>query len=352
MRAASSPRAGARLLVIDPARDALVDRTIDDIAELVGPGDVVVVNDAATLPASLVAQGPRGEPMELRLLGIDLPAGEARAVLFGAGDHRTRTENRPAPPPLVVSDEMTVGPLHTTVTALDGRIATLRFDRSGDALASAIYALGRPIQYAHVPLALDLWSVQTVYASRPWAIEMPSAGRPLTAATIARMRARGAEVVPLTHAAGISTTGDASLDARLPLPERYEIPEKTAAAVRRAKRVLAVGTSVVRALEGCFATFGEVRAVRAVTDLRIGKETQLKVVDALLSGLHERGTSHFELLSAFASEDLLLRANAHADANGYLGHELGDAILVLPRAVAVDSRRERERARVHRWCAA
>lgn len=351
IRPADRPRDDARLLVVDAARDALVDASFDALPRFVERGDVVVVNDAATLPASLrgrtVSRRSHGAEIEARLLPELDASARVRVVVFGAGDHRTPTEHRPTPPPLVIGDEICFGDLSARVVAIDPRtprLVELVFDRAGDRLASALYAVGRPIQYAHVPEPLPLWAVQTLYASRPWAVEMPSAGRPLRAATLLALRARGAEVVAITHGAGLSSTGDAWIDEALPLPERWEIPATTARAVRAARRVIAIGTSAVRALEGSAAIHGEVRAGAGVTDLRLGPGTRRRVVDAVVSGLHEPGTSHFELLEAFVDRAVLERALAHAEARGYLGHELGDAALVIGRPVAVglgvDSRRD------------
>jgi S-adenosylmethionine:tRNA ribosyltransferase-isomerase len=141
-------------------------------------------------------------------------------------------------------------------------------------------------------------------------------------------------IASLTHAAGISSTGRASLDRRLPLPERYEIGEALVRAITDAKsrggRVIAVGTTVVRALESSFAEHGEVRAGRSLATLLVGPGHSCGVVDGLLSGMHEFGTSHYALLQAFAPAPLLARAFEHAERAGYLGHEFGDACLVLP----------------------
>jgi len=315
MSPATSPRNDARLLVVDPRGDALADADFADLPSYVEPGDVIVLNDAATLPASIFAT-VRSAPVELRFLSIEPP----RAILFGAGDYRTRTEHRAAPPLVVVGDRID----EFLVRAVRGRILELEGD-----VVRAVYARGRPIQYAHVEQPLPLWAVQTLYASRPWAAEMPSAGRPIRAETLRALRAAGANVVTLTEAAGVSATGDPAIDAALPLPERYAIPEETARAVRGARRVIAVGTSVTRALEGCFAAFGEVRAIDAVTDLRLSPRSELHVVDALLTGMHEPGTSHYDLMQAFAGEALLARGDAHATERGYLGHEFGDATLIM-----------------------
>jgi S-adenosylmethionine:tRNA ribosyltransferase-isomerase len=319
MSPATAPRDAARLLVIDPESGALGDHEFEDLPRFIQHGDVVVLNDAATLPASIFAT-VRGQPVELRFLSVEPP----RAVLFGAGDHRTRTEHRAPPPEVREGDRIDA----FVVRHVKGRLLELH----GDAV-SALYARGRPIQYAHVQDPLPLYAVQTLYASRPWAAEMPSAGRPIRASTLRALREAGATIATLTEAAGVSATGDPTIDEALPLPERYAIPEETVRAVRDARRVIAVGTSVTRALEGCVGTFGELRAVDAITDLRIGEDTGLQVVDALLTGMHEPGTSHYDLMQAFAGSGVLERADRHATERGYLGHEFGDATLIMRGAI-------------------
>jgi S-adenosylmethionine:tRNA ribosyltransferase-isomerase len=229
---------------------------------------------------------------------------------------------------------------------LSPRLLRVAFDVTGDGLWAALYREGRPIQYSYARRELPLWAVQTVYAGRPWAFEMPSAGRPLSWEILLALRRRGVRWAALTHAAGISATGDPAIDAALPLPERFEIPAATVAAIeearRRGGRVLAVGTTVVRALEGAVAGGGELRATAGITDLRIGPRHRLRVVDGILSGVHAPDESHFALLGAFAGADLLRRAWAWASARGFRAHELGDAMLVLPgtfRGPAADRRR-------------
>jgi S-adenosylmethionine:tRNA ribosyltransferase-isomerase len=188
---------------------------------------------------------------------------------------------------------------------------------------------------------LRLWSVQTVYGSRPWAVEMPSAGRPLSFQILLGLRKKGVELCWLTHAAGLSSTGDPALDAALPLPERYEIPDTTVAAIGRARRrggrIIAVGTTVARALEGAAGSAraagaqpGTLFSGRGTTDLVIGAQTELAVVNGILSGMHGPGESHFRLLSAFAPPPLLTAAWEHAGMKGYLCHEFGDLCLLAP----------------------
>jgi S-adenosylmethionine:tRNA ribosyltransferase-isomerase len=339
---ARAPRAeplATRLVRVDPRAARVTHAWFRDLPRLLHAGDLLVVNDAATLPASLPARGPRGEPLELRLTG---PAERDRftAVLLGAGDWRLRTEDRPAPPRLAEGDVLTVGgDLGARVTRVgpeSPRLVELAFDRDGAPLWSALYRHGRPVQYSYLERPLALWDVQTAYAARPWAAEPPSAGRPLTWGLLDALRGAGVKTAAVTHAAGLSSSGDPALDALLPLPERYEVPPETAAAVRRARavggRVLAVGTTVVRALESAAAGHGPSGPGAGVTSLRIGPAYTPRAVDGVLTGLHEPGSSHFELLTAFAAAPLLERAHRAAEAEGYLAHEFGDSMLVLASA--------------------
>ncbi len=325
-----------RLLHVDLRQGAIADTRIESLPELLRPGDLLVVNDAATLPASLHGT-VGGEPIELRLAGEE-PDGTWRAVAFGAGDWRTPTESRPPPPALTPGDSLHLGPgFRAQVISrseLSPRLLRIRFETSPDRFWSALYLHGRPVQYAYEPIPLSLARVQTPYAARPWASEMPSAGRPLRLDLLARLRARGIRLVWLTHAAGLSSTGDPALDAALPLPERYEIPPSTVAAVAEARRsggrVVAVGTTVVRALEGAASSAGgDLRPGAGITDLRIGRGFEPRVVNGLLSGIHGRDSSHFELLSAFLPGAFAMLYTLHVIAGRYRGHEFGDSTLVL-----------------------
>lgn len=337
-----SSRDEVRLLVLTPGEaPGPYERPLRELPHLLATGDLVVVNDAATLPGSLRGADEHGRFVEARLLGAPDDAGVFRAVLFGAGDWRQRTEDRPPPPLVAPGARLRFGTLAARVVALSpvsSRLVCLRFMVEGAALWAGLYREGRPVQYSYLDHELPLWAVQTVYAGRPWAGEMPSAGRPLSWSLLIALRRRGVGLANLTHAAGLSSTGDPSLDAALPLAERYEIPTATVEAVqaarRRGGRVVAVGTTVVRALEGAIANHGRLRPGAGTTELRIGPGFRPRVVDGVLSGLHGPEESHFGLLAAFAPRSLLSAAWAHAAAEGLRSHELGDAMLVLPRRLA------------------
>jgi S-adenosylmethionine:tRNA ribosyltransferase-isomerase len=347
-----------RLMAVDPQVTAAGDFPFVHLAELLEPGDLVVVNDAATLPASLAGVTGAGAAVELRLVG---PHGLAErdgdslwyAAVLGAGDWRTPTEHRAEPPALPEGTRIVFG--HTldhgaglgaeivSRTELSPRLVLIRFDRSGDALWQALYAAGKPIQYSYLEGDVPLWSVQTAFAARPWAMEMPSAGRAISGAVLHALRRRGVDIAWLTHAAGLSATGDAAIDAALPLPERYEIPARTVRAVARTRgrggRVIAVGTTVVRAIEGCVAQHGRLRPGHGVTDLVITAGFRPAVIHGLLTGMHEPESSHFRLLQAFAPRALLEASWEQAARLGYRCHELGDTCLIAPGVLAARPKR-------------
>jgi S-adenosylmethionine:tRNA ribosyltransferase-isomerase len=328
----------AKLLYVDAAGGI---RSVPRISlvDLLRPGDVVIANDAATLPASLRGiHLPTDGEVEVRLAARDSLASDDvlrfHAIVFGAGDHRTRTEDRALPPPLEPGQRIRFGALTAIVEELLGhpRLIALRFENVAADVWAGLARHGRPIQYAHMPQALQLWDVWTPIAAQPVAYEPPSAGFTVDWQLLAAFAANGIAFATITHAAGISSTGDAALDHLLPFDEPYRIPATTEHALRRAcredRRVVAIGTTVLRALEHSAARFGAVVAGDDVADQRIGAQTQLRVVDAILSGTHEPGTSHYDLLHAFAADPVLRRADRALAADGFRTHEFGDSVLI------------------------
>ena len=326
----------ARILVVD-AFGQISHKPRSEFVDLIRAGDLVIANDAATLPASLSGVHIRtGASVEIRLAGRrSLAAEDVRifsAIVFGAGDFHIATEDRIPPPPLELGDRLKLGPLVATVERLLGhrRLISIRFDGSPDEIWAGLAAHGRPIQYSHVPMPLELWDVWTPIAGQPVAFEPPSAGFALRWQSMSTMRERGIAFATITHAAGISSTGDAELDQRLPLDEAYRIPQTTAHAILDARlrggRIVAIGTTVVRALEHAASFDGGVSPGQGVATQRIKAASKLRVIDAILSGTHEPGTSHYDLLRAFADDDTLVRANQELEACSYRTHEFGDSV--------------------------
>jgi S-adenosylmethionine:tRNA ribosyltransferase-isomerase len=334
--------ADAKLLVVDGA-GAIEHWRRADVVRLFQPGDLVIANDAATLPASLTGRHlASGRSIEARLAGCGSLALDRvknmTAVLFGLGDFRMPTERRPPPPAVRAGDRLALGPLRATVShhlMNHPRVVALSFDGALREIWAGLARHGRPIQYSHLPAPLALSDVWTPIAGLPAAFEPPSASFALDWRTVAAIRARGVRFATLTHVAGISSTGDSGLDALLPFDEPYRIPAVTADAIRAARdhggRIVAIGTTVLRALEHAGGVDGIVRAGDGLATQRIDATTPLRVVDAIVSGTHERGTSHFDLLRACAGDQLLGRIEQEWNANGYRTHEFGDSVFIERR---------------------
>ncbi len=327
----------AKLLAVDSCGN-ISHRARSEFIDLLIHGDLVIANDAATLPASLSGHHQRtGRSVEVRLAGRAALDDIRRfsAVIFGAGDFRTRTEDRPEPPVLRVGDRLILGALTGTVAAIldHPRFISLAFEGPSERIWEGLARHGRPIQYAHVPMPLAVWDTWTAIAAPPVAFEPPSAGFLLDWKTLELMKARGILFRTLTHAAGISSTGDKDLDALLPFDEPYRIPHSTAVAIEHSQafggRIIAIGTTVLRALEHAASLFdGLVPPGEYVATQKIGPGTELRIVEAIVSGTHEPGTSHYELLRAFADDETLGRIDQELNAQGYRTHEFGDSLFL------------------------
>ena len=190
--------------------------------------------------------------------------------------------------------------------------------------------MATPSVIAYAESARPIEDYQTVFALHPGSAEMPSAGRPFSAELVTGLVARGVLVAPVTLHAGVSSLED----GERPYPERYDVPAVTARLVNAVRgwggRVVAVGTTVVRALETVAAPDGTVHAGAGTTSLVVAPGRGLRAIDGLLTGWHEPASSHLRLLEAAMGEDLLTRSYAAARAGGYRWHEFGDVQLVLP----------------------
>ena len=331
MKPANSPPANSnevRLLVVKGG--SFENSRMNLLPDQLDSGDLLVVNDAATIPASLQGMSVHGEALEIRLTR-QLDNSVWEAVAFGAGDWRQPTEKRQPPSTLRVKDGIVFAPgFSASVVALSqvsDRLLSLDFNLESASLLRSVYRYGKPVQYSYMLNDLKLWSVQNIYSSRPWAVEMPSAGHGLTWSILLKLFKKGINVVSLTHGAGLSSTGDNRIDAALPLAERFEIPQSTMDAVVQTRAsggmVIAAGTSVVRALESADENLS------GTTTLRIGEGYRPRIVDGLLTGTHEVTESHYQLLSAFLSREALTTMTRELEREAYRTHEFGDLCLIF-----------------------
>jgi S-adenosylmethionine:tRNA ribosyltransferase-isomerase len=312
----------------------LVHARFHDLPARLRPGDLLVVNESATLPAALSAQAADGTTLELHLSTPEPPAAAGRAEPPGRTRWVIELRRDGARHRAARTGDVLALPAGATAR-LDARF--LAADRLWIAelalpapLTDYLAAHGRPIRYAHQPLPRPLADHQTVFARVPGSAEMPSAGRPFTPRVLHALAARGVAVAPVLLHTGVSSQER----GERPYPERYAVGAATAArvnATRRAGgRVIAVGTTVTRALETAAAADGTVAAASGWTSLTITPERGVRAVDGLITGWHEPDASHLLLLEAVAGRALVERSYAAAVALRYRWHEFGDVHLLLP----------------------
>jgi S-adenosylmethionine:tRNA ribosyltransferase-isomerase len=313
-------RDGVRLLVGERAASAVHHHRFTDLPALLRPGDVVVVNTSATLPAAVPVAG---SPLTVHfstaaadgswLVELRRRAGKATAPFVGGLPGRRYP--LPGGGAVTLRERFSVGRLWRADVETGGA-ATVH---------DLLYAHGHPIRYGYVRRSWPLSYYQTVFGIHPGSAEMPSAGRPFTHALVTRLVTAGVLIVPVElH------TGVASPEAHeRPYPERFSVPPTTLRAVTRARadggRVIAVGTTVVRALETAWNG-----PAQGWTDLVVTPRRGVQVVDGLLTGFHEPRASHLDMLAAIAGSALLERCYRAALDGGYLWHEFGDVNLLLP----------------------
>lgn len=320
-----------RLMVSYRSTNRVVHSQFRNIGHFLEAGDVLVINTSGTLNAALNATRSNGLAVELHLsthLPADLWIVEVRLPI---GTSTQPFDSVEAGEVLSLPGGATAV-LHTPYDRnLQQRsrlwIATLNLPCP---LLDYLAEYGFPIRYSYVKKSWPIEYYQTVYATEPGSAEMPSAGRAFTPQLITLLIAHGVQIVPL-----ILHTGVASLEKHEPpYEEYYRVPLATAQAINAAhalkRRVIAVGTTVVRALETVADVDGNVHPGEGWTSLIITADRGLRAVDALLTGWHEPQATHLAMLAALAGHDHLRVAYAEALQNGYLWHEFGDLHLILP----------------------
>lgn len=317
-----------RLLVT--TRDGVQHRRFRDLPDLLGEGDLVVINTSATLPAALRVS---------RAL-------ETNALMHVAGQRddgswvvELRESDNSGPAGDVTTGEwfrlpggvrLHVRSSYPLLARRTSRLWLATPDRTVD-LVSYLNSHGEPIRYGYVSGAWPLSALQTVYADEPGSAEMPSAGRPFSDRLLTRLVARGVMVAPLVLHTGLSSPEK----SEPPVAERFRVPPATARLVnstrRAGGRVVAVGTTVVRALESAVDPNGVAQPAEGWTELFLSRDSPARVVDGLITGLHEAAASHLLLLEAVAGTAVVRSGYAAAVAKRYLWHEFGDSMLLLAR---------------------
>jgi S-adenosylmethionine:tRNA ribosyltransferase-isomerase len=316
-------RADVAMLVTSRYDGSLVHARFGELPRFLVPGDLLVVNTSATVPAALPAR--LGEQM--LKLHLSTPVGhETWAVELRTGDLLPFKR-----PPIGTRLELPGGAHAELVAAYLGseRLGLARL-WLGEPVERYLRRHGCPIRYRYLGGQWPIDAYQTVFALETGSAEMPSAGRPFTAELVTELVARGVLVAPVTLHTGVS-----SLEAgETPYPERYRVSAATARLVNAIHdwggRVIAVGTTAVRALETVAGPDGVVAAGHGTTNLVVTPRRGLRAIDGLLTGWHDPASSHLELLEAAAGAQLLERSYEAARAHDYLFHEFGDTHLILP----------------------
>ncbi|MEO8192913.1 MAG: S-adenosylmethionine:tRNA ribosyltransferase-isomerase [Gemmatimonadales bacterium] len=330
-------RDGVRLMVSRVNDDRIIHSRFANLPELLAPNDVLVVNASATLNAAFNAIREAGDASARNImLHLSTPLSEGRWVV----ELRRHSEKGTSPMldaqageriglPAGATARLVEPYAHDEFSIAGVRLWIAELTLPGDALFYSVQH-GAPIRYAYVPSQWPLPYYQTIFSKEPGSAEMPSAGRPFTREIVERLTSNGVRVAPL-----ILHTGVSSVESdEPPYPERYRVPDATAYAVNRARstggRVIAVGTTVVRALETVASQNGTVRAGGGWTDLVITPERGFHAVNAMLTGFHAPKASHLSMLEALAGRDHLAFAYESALRERYLWHEFGDLHLILP----------------------
>jgi S-adenosylmethionine:tRNA ribosyltransferase-isomerase len=321
-----TPRDGVRMMVSQGTTGEISHHRFGELPGLLRPGDLIVVNTSGTLPAEVVA----------------VPAERRLAVHFSTAwpdggwlvELRSITGPATVPDPGGAPGDTIVLPGGARLTLDDRLTGRLWRARLSTAVVPYLLRHGVPIRYSYVQQEWPLDAYQTVFATRPGSAEMPSASRPFSPEVVTRLVARGITFAPLTLDTGVSSLeGDEE-----PYPEPFDVPPATARLVnltrRTGGRVIAAGTTVVRALETAAraepAGDGLVAAAAGWTSHIVTPEVPLLAADGLLTGLHEPRSSHLRMLAAFAGPQLLSRCYQAAIDQRYLWHEFGDVHLLLP----------------------
>jgi S-adenosylmethionine:tRNA ribosyltransferase-isomerase len=323
-------RSDVKLLVSRTASESISSQAFASLPDLLLPGDLLVVNNSATLPAAVPVQGASAA----LAAGGPLTAHFSTAMPDGGWLVELRSGRSPATTPFGG------GTAGLAIELPAGAVLTLRRRYSRRlwhaSLSTAVvpYLLrhGQPIRYGYVPRQWPIEAYQTVFATWPGSAEMPSAARPFTTEMVTRLVSRGVAVAPITLHTGVSSL-EGGED---PYPESYDVPAATARLVNLTRqsggRVIAAGTTVVRALQSAVLTRGGATATAAAgwTSHVVTRQTGATVVDGLLTGLHEPRSTHLWMLAAFADDALLRRCYEAAAERGYRWHEFGDVHLLLP----------------------
>lgn len=300
-----------------------------DLGAFLQAGDLVVVNNSATVPSAVDARRRDNRWAVVHVAG---PAADGQWIVELRTADRRRVEDGRVSEVLDLPEgaTLTLCAAHPHTTARAGSRLWRAWLRVQGDETTYLGRVARPITYDYVTDRWPLTYYQTIFSSVPGSAEMPSAGRPFTPAVVVDLVRRGVTLAPITLHAGLS-----SLErGESPQPERYEVPTSTARLVNATRavggRVIAIGTTVTRALETVADDNGRVGPGSGWTDLVLDARRPARVVTGLVTGWHEPEASHRSLLDAVAGSEMIAEAYHSATDHRYRWHEFGDSCLLLP----------------------
>jgi S-adenosylmethionine:tRNA ribosyltransferase-isomerase len=316
-----------RLMAVTRTAGRIAHASFRDLPELLAAGDLLVINVSATLASALAGRRADGAATRVHFATRAPRLDSSWRVV----ELRSADGTRPARARAGERISLDGGAaLELVAPYASGARLMLARVHGAPAFERYLERHGEPIRYGYVENRWPLQAYQTVYATTPGSAEMPSAGRPFTGELMARLVARGVLLAPITLHAGVSSPER----HEAPFPEYFEVPEATARLVSTVRRwggrVVAVGTTVVRALETVAGAGGHVRGGSGWTGLVIAPERGVRIVDGLITGWHEPEASHLQMLETLAGASLLRRSYEAALEHGYLWHEFGDSHLIMP----------------------
>jgi S-adenosylmethionine:tRNA ribosyltransferase-isomerase len=318
-----------RLLVIDRKTHSIAHSQFNEIGRWLLPGDLLVLNSSRTIPASLQGHNfSSGQKLEIRLAEHLQDDSWLALLLCKNSQGECHWESGML---LHFGPELSATVLDQSVTI--PRIWRIRFSRTGSELIDSLYKIGEPVRYEYVSAPWNLSEYQTIYAMQPGSAEMPSAGRAFTWKILLDLKQRGINTTFLTLHTGLSSYLDDELDQKDAVKEEeYFISDHTAEEIEKTRhhggRIIAVGTTVVKAIESAVDRSQNLHAGHGYTKLHITGNTKLQIVNGLLTGLHEPQASHLDLLSAFLPTSVIESSYKEAIRNKYLWHEFGDLNLI------------------------
>ncbi len=312
-----------RMMVLERETGHVSHDRFFQLENYLNSGDVLVLNNSRTIPAAFKADWVRGG----KVIGSDVELRLARKRTGAVWEVLSTQPNVKQGDFFKISASLEA---KVVGEVFKSPLLIMQFSLQGEEFYDAIYSVGYPVRYEYIKIPWQLDYYQTVFASQPGSIEMPSAGRAFSWEILMKLQEKGVKVVYLQLHTGLSyLLDDQNPHSPEELYEEYSISQEAMDEIWKAKaeggKIIAGGTTAVRALE----TAAAKSLLNGWTNLYVTSEYQLQLVDGIITGFHEPKASHLDMLSAFVNEAALFKAYTAAIEKHYLWHEFGDINLII-----------------------